>query len=195
MEKLAVCPTDCKSQPLGVKPTRGRPALSVQALLRQPRDSIINAGFTDDEDDNDDNNAFVVENAEPSQQHFSDTPENSNNIWSAITDSSTELIPVQEQLNDTELDDLLQSILAVELPPVVIIPSVAADIDTIPGPVLAAVAPVEEANDELKKRGRPPLSTEEEARRDELKQQESESRKRAREEAKQLNKAAKRSKN
>ncbi len=46
--------------------------------------------------------------------------------------------------------DLLQSILAVELPPVVIIPSVAADIDTIPGPVLAAVAPVEKANDEPK---------------------------------------------
>jgi len=39
------------------------------------------------------------------------------------------------------------------------------------------------------------LSAEEKARRDELKQQESESRKRAREEAKQLNKAAKRSKN
>jgi hypothetical protein len=192
MEKLAVCPIECKSQPLGVKKTRGRTALSVQALLRQPRDSILNAGFSDDEDDDDNNgNEAIVENVTTFESFIFDTPENSNDIWSALTVSSIDSAPIQAEVNETELDDLLQSILAVELPPVVIIPSSLIEVDTTtPAAVAIAVT-----DDEPKKRGRKPLSAEEKARRDEIKQRENDEKKRLRDEAREVKRAAKRSKN
>jgi hypothetical protein len=42
-----------------------------------------------------------------------DTPENSNDICHSVTFGSTELVPVQDQVNETEQDELLRSILAV----------------------------------------------------------------------------------
>jgi hypothetical protein len=49
--------------------------LSVQALLRQPQDSILNAGLSDDEDDDDYNgNEIVVENVATLEPFLFDTP-------------------------------------------------------------------------------------------------------------------------
>ena len=80
-------PESMQSQAMGAKQTRGRAPLSVAALLRQPRLSIMDAGFSDDEEEDasttaaTDASIFYDNNVDHINNVPFDTPENTMDSW------------------------------------------------------------------------------------------------------------------